>query len=137
MAVTLHDKPQVTIYSPSDHFGNIVRTEGLLLDHGRRPYAQYESCPFVLYVPRGKRTALLKRQAEQEPYLLIVAGWGRPQPPGMFGPDKESNGALVARSVYRSFDPRWRSDFDRLIAPLAEHFVADYRTASQRMERFA
>lgn len=54
--------------------GNIVVTHAKLVEHGRKPYAQYKSAPFVKYVKKGcsKPTRAV---FAYDPYLVILAGW--------------------------------------------------------------
>ena len=117
---------KVTIYTRSEFIGNIVRIEAKLIEHGRRQYAQYENAPFVKYVPKGKRNPR-GLQGSFQPYILILEGWGHPEPASWLG---DADDAGMSSSRYASHDDRWQSDFDAIINPHIEGgavVVADYR----------
>ena len=124
-------KHKVTIYTTGEFFGSVHKIEAYLIEHGRRPYAQYDQARFVVFVPRGKRKprTILKGY---KPYILIVEGWNAPEPPGMYGaPERSESGAIIRKSQYRSFDDRYKTDFDRVIDSAGVRVVADYREKSQ------
>lgn len=110
---------KVTIYTTSEFMGNVCKYEGTLIEHGTRKYAQYDNAPYVDFVPRGKRKPL-RIQKAYKPYLLIVEGWGAPEPEPMCTPQ----GGM---SKYSSFDDGWRRDFNALIEASGCVIIADYR----------
>ncbi len=122
----------VTIYTPSDFLGNIVKIEARLIDHGRRPYAQYQAAPFVRFIPKGKRNPR-SLVATSKPFILILSGHGHPDPDEMLLPSEPSAtpGVTMRRGRYSSFDPRWVTDFNARINPYIAAksgiVVADYR----------
>ena len=113
---------KVTIYTTSEFMGNVVKYEGKLVDYGTRKYAQYNTAPFVDFIPNGKRKTV-RIQKTYKPYLLILSGTGYPEPEGMC----PAEGGM---SKYSSFDGGWKRDFNDLLEkstkPLA--ILADYRT---------
>lgn len=115
---------KVTIYTTSEFMGNVVKYEGKLVDYGTRKYAQYNTAPFVDFIPDGKRKTI-RIQKTYKPYLLILLGSGYPEPETMCPPE----GGM---SKYSSHDDRWRNDFDETLSKLGSvkslEIVADYRT---------
>lgn len=101
---------KATIYTSSQFMGNIIKIECTIKDFGFRKYAQYDKAAFVRYVPKGKRN-------EQDfikgyhPYILILEGHGHPEPESMF----VDLGGGVSQSKYRSFDEKYKTDFDAAI----------------------
>lgn len=123
---------KVTLYTTSG-FGNMVKVEARLKEHGTRKYAQYNSAPFVKYVKKRARKVTGFVQTFQ-PTLLIVAGWGHPEPDSMMVADKEPSdilGVTISRGRYTSFDPQWQKDFDSQFADYLGRddveVIADYR----------
>lgn len=109
------EKVKVTIYTTSEMMGHVVAREGTLVECGRRKYAQYDSAPFVTYVPKGARkaTGFVKGY---RPYLLVVKGWNRPQPGELYGKKVHQDAQVtVSASTYKSFDDGWTRDFDALV----------------------
>ncbi len=127
---------KVTIYLTSSWLGMGVRKyEARLVDHGRRKYAQYQSAPFVHFIPKRKRK--VRQYVEgYKPYALILAGWGHPSPDDPFVPVRSDDKVEVSQSRYTLFDERWDTDFDSKIdayvALLGVEVVADYRWSSQQ-----
>ncbi len=106
---------KITIYSTNSIFGNILKTEGTLVEIGRENYAQYHQAPFVKFIPKRKRTAYIAR-ATYKPYLLVLEGHGHPDPDDMMMPaDTFGTGVTTSKSRYRSFDERYETDFDAKI----------------------
>jgi len=113
----LNEKIKITIYSTSDFMGNVTKIEGTFNDMGQKDYAQYNAAPFITFTPRGKRTAYIKR-ATYNPYLLVIEGWGHPQPADFLNEGTtDANGTTVRESRYRSFDDGYKTDFDSIINP--------------------
>lgn len=122
---------KVTIYTTSEFMGNVVKIEGKLIAHGRRPWAQYAAVPFVQFRKKRakKDTGLIK--SGRKPYLLIVEGWDNPDPDDLYGAAEVRDGVAVSKGRYMSFDERWTKDFNQTIdAEIARgnvKVVADYR----------
>jgi hypothetical protein len=113
---------KVTVYWTSEFMGNVVKAEGTLIGYGRMKYAQYDDAPFVDFIPRGKRKAIRVLKT-YKPYLLVIEGWCGPDPDPMCPPE----GGM---SKYSSFNPRWKSDFDREVNERL-NVVADFREGSE------
>ena len=129
---------KITVYTIGEFGMGVNAYEGRLVEHGTRKWAQYRAAPYVDFVPKRKRRAI-RIQKSYKPYLLIVAGWGQPQPGGMWDETTSrvsgSGDGIVEtkRSRYSSCDPRWAGDFnariDVAIAAGEVEVVADYRAA--------
>lgn len=105
--------------------GNIVVTHAKLVEHGRKPYAQYKSAPFVKYIKKGGRTVVGSVFA-YDPYLVILAGWQDIKTQDIFRPATlSSSGAMVSVGKFSSCDDGWKKEFE------AENefrdVIADYR----------
>lgn len=123
---------KVTIYAAGG-FG-IVKTEGKLIAHGRKKYAQYDAAPFVHFIEKGKRTPRGYCEG-YKPFFLVVKGHGHPDPDsGFISEPSGVPGISCQASRYGSFDPRYQTDFNAVIDPyLQAHpgiVVADYRHTS-------
>lgn len=93
------------------------------------PYAQHPAAVEVVFVPRGGR---VERSFVQTyaPSLVVVDGWGGPEPDGVYDDATtrvSASGASTTRGRYRSSDPRWQSDFDAKLAASGARILADYR----------
>ena len=116
---------RVTIYYQSG-IGNIESVEAKLVSYGTKKWAQYSSAPYVEFIPKKARK-VRKIQQSYKPSLLIVSGWGQPKPASLFGAPVDGCGCVVSRGRYSSCDPRWREDFDALMAAEDVLIIADYR----------
>ena len=108
------NKQAITIYTSTGM--GITKIEGTIISIGRRPYAQYDSAPFVTYVPKGKR----KPQgiiATAYPYLVVLKGHGHVEPEGAMVRVHENKqiGIQVSKSKYAMFDDRYKTDFDEVL----------------------
>ncbi len=122
---------KVTIFTRGG-FGNILKVEAKLVEHGKRKYAQYDSVPFVKFVPKGKRKPV-GIQCSYKPYVMILEGWGHElEPDGFYGSTEDRGDVQVRRSRYSSCDPQWEVDFDgkfnHYIKNKSVSVVADYRS---------
>jgi hypothetical protein len=117
-------KQSVTIYSASVLCG-ITKFEGNLVEAGRRDYAQYKQCPYVQFIPAGKRKPV-SITAGYKSMLLVLVGHGHPAPDPWLVPQEESTpGVTSRRSRYSSCDPRYTTDFNQLINPHLASLPAD------------
>lgn len=119
-------------YSSSRFFGNIIKVEGNLVKVEVKPYAQYNSVPQVIFIPKGKRKPMSYIASGYKPFVLILGGDGHPNPGDPFVPvQSKVDGAIVSKSQYASFDDRWESDFDSMInqylASNPVKVIGDYR----------
>ncbi len=105
----------ITLYAENDFMGNIYRVEGKYCTFGFQSYAQYPAIPFCILIPRGKRNARKYMKVENEPFILILKGYGHPDPgDGMV--DHESTIFPGAKeSKYVAFDERYIDDFKTVI----------------------
>lgn len=94
------------------------------------PMAQHAAAVFVDFTPKGCRRDRSVIETFN-PSVLILEGEG-PEPPSMWDESTTrvaADGTVTGKSRYRSQDPRWRSDFDALIAATPGlRIVADYRS---------
>lgn len=105
--------------------GNIVAIHAKLIDHGRKPYAQYASAPFVKYVKKNARKPVGFVQT-YDPYLVILDGWQDIESQSLWGKSEtRANGVTVSSAKFSSFDSGWQKEFE------AENtftgIIADYR----------
>jgi hypothetical protein len=120
-----------TIYFKSG-FGNIVKLEVKLLGHGTKKYAQYSAAPFVQYIKKRARKPTGFIQTYR-PNIVIVDGWGHPEPDSMFlEPEISSTGLAVSKGRYTAFDESWQNDFDLMFDKYVNNndnveVIADYR----------
>jgi hypothetical protein len=111
---------KATIYRAGGFMG-IVKTEvregSILL----QPYAQYKEAAVLRYKqPRARnlRGSTITPTGTSGIFLLVLEGWGHPDPDSMFGEAQTSESGLEFREGrYSMCDPRWESDFDTLIEP--------------------
>jgi hypothetical protein len=120
------EKQKITVYYTNEFFGSVTSVEGVLVEHGRQKYAQYDDAPFVVFVPKGKRKAI-KILKSHNPYLLILNGWNNPKSEGLFAESITENGITIQKSKYQCYDKRYQTDFNRIINKCEPFFIADYR----------
>lgn len=112
---------KVTMYFRSEFGMGVKRVEATLHEVSVRQYAQYERGVYARFTPKRMRKERHLVQA-YGPSLVILEGWGHPEPDGMFLPAVPSStnpeDVMVSRGRYSACDPRWQSDFD---AKLAAH----------------
>ena len=125
----MNDTQAVTIYTTHPRYGNIVRYQGELQDHGCQPRQGPPLAAYVRFVPRGKmspREILLAA----DPYILITTGYEGILTPDMFVVTATLTG-LTTQSGPVCSDPHYIDHFERLIHPLIENgrvrVIADYR----------
>lgn len=105
--------------------GNIVAIHAKLIDHGRKPYAQYKSAPFVKYVKKNARKPVGFVQG-YDPYLVILDGWQDIESQSLWGKtETRDNGVTISSAKFASCDSGWQKEFE------AENtftgIIADYR----------
>lgn len=110
---------KVTLYYQGG-FG-MVKVEATRFKVEVRPHAQYERGVYVEMVPKGKRRAREFVQA-YSPSLIVLEGWGHPDPDSAFLPPEpgKTDGVEVSHGRYSSCDPRWMSDFGSKLAAYLE-----------------
>jgi len=126
---------KVTVYTTGEFMGNIIKTEMRLINYGLESYAQYDNVPFVVGTPKRKRSPR-KFFETITPYILIVDGWGNPEPDGIYdgGTVLQDNASVkVERAKYGTSDGFgcYGRDFDILINKCIEDgsvtVIKDYR----------
>jgi hypothetical protein len=107
---------KVTVYVRSEFGMGVKRIEATRLSVEVGPYAQYLSGIKVSLLPKRMRRMRGFTQA-YGPSLVVLEGWGHPEPDGMWDPAKERSEGDVTTSEarYSACDPRWQSDFDAKI----------------------
>ena len=110
MSSNLHEK--ATLYF-ADLWG-YDRVEACNLTWRFEKYAQFPNAARVEYTVRGKR----KRQATMITTvpLVVLDGWGHPDPPPKLGPPEPTAGNLTVQTTRRlSCDPEWQNEFDAFL----------------------
>lgn len=108
---------KVTIYRRSEMMGNVVKVEARSVDVERVAYAQYRDAIKLQFIPKGAR----KPRGLVETYrssLLVLEGWGHPDPDAIFDESKAetgTDGVTTVRGRYAAFDEGWARDFDAKI----------------------
>ncbi len=112
-----NDLGKATIYRKSDFFGVITKTEVRACEVERRPYAQYTNAIAVRLVKKGARKTRGFVET-YEPYLLILAGHGHPDPAGMFDGGEVENvtqGITAHKAKHAAFSGGYADDFNVMI----------------------
>jgi hypothetical protein len=86
-----------------------------------KPHAQYARGIYVDFLPKRARRERSFVQAYR-PSLVVLEGWGHPDPDSAFLPAKPGGepGVTVSEGRYSACDPRWQSDFDAKLAAYLE-----------------
>lgn len=113
-------KKRVTLYFNGEMFGNYHKVEASAFDFEIRNYAQYPSAVRLTYVPRGARVGR-EKWFTSYPSLVILDGWGHPEPAPMMGPtDERVAGVTVSKSRFSAFDGGWKAEFRAMLAAHVE-----------------
>jgi len=108
-------KDKLVTYYYSSEFGmGINKIEGKLLDIGFEKYAQYDNAFFISLIPKGKKKGLKFRQT-YNPYAIVIAGVGHPNPDKTMELVKEDKDAKVSKSKHLSFSENWVLEFNTKI----------------------
>jgi hypothetical protein len=110
LADVFKDK-SVTYYYKSEFGMGINKIEGKLVNIGFEKYAQYNDAFFVTLIPKGKKTALKFRQT-YNPFAIVIAGLGHPNPDDTFEVVKEESDVIVSKSKHSSFSENWILEFN-------------------------
>lgn len=123
-------KTPVTMFLMTEFGLGVRKLEAWLVEHGRRPWAQYPDAPYAVFIPKGKRKPR-KWQGSYQPYCVILKGHGHELDPGSPWVPAEAMtpGVTAQRGRYSCFDPRWATDFNAKLDAYCrpEIVVADYR----------
>lgn len=122
-------KQKITLFRTTEMGLGVVKDEGYLIAHGKSQYAQYNDCPFVEFVPKGKRNPVRIRKGYQ-PFILIAEGWDLQGMPSAFTKE-EGQGCTISRSRHSAFSDEWITEFNNWINPFIAmgriKVIADYR----------
>jgi hypothetical protein len=112
---------KVTMYVRSEFGMGIRKIEAREATVDVKPYAQYARGIFVEFKRARERRARWFVQA-YGPSLVILDGWGHPDPDGMWDESTRSSVGEVetVRGRYAACDPRWQGDFDAKLAAYLE-----------------
>ncbi len=109
---------KITIYT-SSIFG-VRKAEGTLLRIGKKDYAQYRDCPYVHFIPKGKRKPD-GVMGTYQPYIVVLKGHGHPDPQSPFTEPKRSESGLIVRTTRMScYHDDYKIEFDEMIKPIVE-----------------
>jgi len=111
---------KVTIYYQGDFGMGINKIEARDFEFIRKPYAQYPEALYLYYVRKGcrKRLGFVRTSGE---FLLVLDGWGHPEPAETFTNEYTGASGLVCQeSRYTSFDESWTTEFMRMITQYME-----------------
>ena len=126
-----HGKATIFLQQSGFLLGSVVKVEVREIEVLRRQWAQYPGAVYCTYKePRQKRS---RRYIEgYHPYLVVLDGWGHPEPDSPWVNEHESNGCTVSEGHYSGCSAGWTSEFDqKLSVYLATHpevkVLGDYR----------
>lgn len=106
---------KVTLYFRGETMGNIHKIEARAFSTRLRPWAQFSSSVEVRFLKKGARRVLGFIQSYQ-PSLVILDGWGHPDPAPIFGPAVQRNGVEISRGRHSACSPEWSTEFDAMLA---------------------
>jgi len=124
---------KATIYLTTEgiSLGNVHKLEVREVEVIRKPWAQYPSavqCKYLL--PRKRNWS--GRTGSYKPYIVVLEGWGHPDPDSPWVTIKEDSEVSVSESKYFSCSDGWETDFDRKLTSYLEanpsvKVLGDYR----------
>jgi len=121
---------KVTLYFSGDMGLAVHKVEARAFFFQIGQYAQYPSAVEVAWIAKGQR---LPRQTVQtyKPSMLILEGWGHPDPASMWGEESASGGVVTRAARFSACSSEWQSEFDTMIAAHIEasgaKVVVDFR----------
>lgn len=112
---------KATMYVRSEFGMGVKKVEVTRLTVEVKPYAQYERGIHATFLPKRMRKLRGLTQA-YGPSLVVLEGWGHPDPDGMWDPAtlKSDGEVTTQRARYSACDPRWQSDFDAMLEGYVE-----------------
>ena len=121
---------KATLYH-STGFGNVAKVEVREVEVVRRPYAQDEGAVFATYL-RPRKRKLEQYTGSYKPYLVVLEGWGHPEPADMFNWSISESGALVGTGRHSACSGGYENEFDAQLASYLEtnpkvEVLGDYR----------
>jgi len=106
---------KATMYRKSEFMGNIIKHEITLIEvKDHQKWAQYDNAVKVLCRHKNKRLSS-EHTFSYDPYVVIVEGWGKPDPKDMFDVVEKTDKVTIRKSSYASFDVRFMTDFDKMV----------------------
>lgn len=111
--------------------GNILKIEVREIQVLRREWAQYPSAVEYRY-KKPRQRAWRGSVASYKPYLVVLEGWGHPDPDSPWVTVKDTPDVTVEESRYSSCSDGWGNDFDKKLAAYLEanpsvKVLGDYR----------
>lgn len=122
---------KATVYYKGEWGPGINRLEVREICVTRRPWAQYPSAVICNFLqPRKRKWQNLT--GSYEPYIVVLEGWGHPEPGSPWTNTQVGDGVITQQSRYSCHDERWGTDFDRELAAYLEanpkvKVLGDYR----------
>lgn len=122
---------KATLYLTSEFFGNVSKVEVNEVRVVRRPWAQFSGAVVVTFrKPRQRKTR--EYVGSSKSYVVVLAGWGHPDPDDHCNWSVSETGLLVGQAKYLSCSDGYANDFDaKLAGYLAAHpevkVLGDYR----------
>lgn len=122
---------KATVYFKTEFLGDVQKVEVREVAAVRKPWAQYDGAVEVTFKkPRQRKARQLL--GSYRPFIVVLDGWGHPNPTDSYDWSKSSTGCTVGTSRYSSFSDGYLTDFDDLLAEyFANHpevvVLGDYR----------
>jgi hypothetical protein len=122
---------KATLYVKNEFLGNVQRVEVREVRVSRQPWAQYKSAVICKYLLPRKRN-WRKRTESYLPYLVVLEGWGHPDPASPWTNIQQGNGVTTSQGRHSSCSTAWDTDFDGELARYLEanpkaKVLGDYR----------
>lgn len=119
-----YEDRKVTMYAPSEFYGNIVKRETRLSSiEEHQKYAQYRNAIKIVHKPKGKRK-YWRKTITSHPYIVIVDGWDNPDPKEMYDIVEQNDGDVIVKtSSYAAFDSGFVTDFDKVLESLKDKII--------------
>jgi len=120
-----------TIYLKSEFGIGMIKIEAKEAEVDVRQWAQWQNGVFCKFrKPRQRRDRELSPQTRHAS-LVILEGWGHPDPDHGMVEMSRTEDAVTSRSRYGACDPRWQNDFNESLAAYLEQsgakVLADFR----------
>src|SRR4051812_40171661 len=98
---------KVTLYLQGDLALGLRKVEATGLTVEIRPCAQYQAAVHASFLPKRARRLREISPQTSRPLLLVLGGWGHPDPDGLWDESTamDSDSVTTVRGRYRSCDP--------------------------------
>lgn len=111
---------KATIYYQTDFGFGVSKREVKNLEIKEGKYAQYDKALHFRYVPKGKRKLRGFVKTDND-FVVVLEGWGHPEPTDGFAKEKESETGITTQSSrHTCFSPEYIKEFKALIIPYLE-----------------